>query len=111
MRAALRYSTVWKPWLKVFAFSIFAATRLMMPEHSIYVALFIGATLTATSVGITARVLDFLGSDRGEADETPELEPAAKKRAEELLASLDPATMSQLLSLAAQQAAQTRVKN
>ena len=59
----------------------------------------------------TARVLDFLGGDRGEADGTPELEPAAKKRAEELLASLDPATMSQLLSLAAQQAAQARVKN
>lgn len=45
----------------------FAATRLMMPEHSIYVALFIGATLTATSVGITARVLKDL-----ERSQTPE---------------------------------------
>jgi integrase len=66
---------------------------------------------TAVRNAQTARVLDFLGGDRGEADGTPELEPAAKKRAEELLASLDPATMSQLLSLAAQQAAQARVKN
>jgi Kef-type K+ transport system membrane component KefB len=32
-------------------------TRWLLPEHSTYVALFIGATLTATSVGITARVL------------------------------------------------------
>ena len=32
-------------------------TRALLPEHSQYVALFIGATLTATSVGITARVL------------------------------------------------------
>lgn len=35
----------------------FGVTRLLHPESSIYVALFIGATLTATSVGITARVL------------------------------------------------------
>jgi hypothetical protein len=58
-------------------------------------------------------VLDFLDRDRvdAEADAAAELEPAAKKRAEELLASLDSATMSQLLSLAAQQAAQARVKN
>lgn len=32
-------------------------TRWLLPDHSTYVALFIGATLTATSVGITARVL------------------------------------------------------
>ena len=32
-------------------------TRALLPEHSQYVALFIAATLTATSVGITARVL------------------------------------------------------
>ncbi len=32
-------------------------TRALLPQHSQYVALFIGATLTATSVGITARVL------------------------------------------------------
>ena len=32
-------------------------TRALLPAHSMYVALFIGATLTATSVGITARVL------------------------------------------------------
>jgi Kef-type K+ transport system membrane component KefB len=33
----------------------------LMPEHSIYLHAFIGATLTATSVGITARVLADLG--------------------------------------------------
>ena len=33
----------------------------LLPEHSLYVHLFIGATLTATSVGITARVLKDLG--------------------------------------------------
>jgi len=33
----------------------------LLPEHSIYVHLFLGATLTATSVGITARVLKDLG--------------------------------------------------
>jgi Kef-type K+ transport system membrane component KefB len=32
-------------------------TRWLLPDHSTYVAMFIGATLTATSVGITARVL------------------------------------------------------
>lgn len=35
----------------------FLATRALQPGHSVYVALFVGATLTATSVGITARVL------------------------------------------------------
>ncbi|MFQ5454059.1 MAG: cation:proton antiporter [Candidatus Zixiibacteriota bacterium] len=34
---------------------------LFLPEESIYVHLFIGATLTATSVGITARVLKDIG--------------------------------------------------
>jgi Na+:H+ antiporter len=33
----------------------------LLPEHSMYVHLFLGATLTATSVGITARVLKDLG--------------------------------------------------
>jgi Kef-type K+ transport system membrane component KefB len=33
----------------------------LLPEHGSYVAAFIGATLTATSVGITARVLADLG--------------------------------------------------
>jgi len=33
----------------------------LLPDHSIYVHLFIGATLTATSVGITARVLKDMG--------------------------------------------------
>jgi len=33
----------------------------LLPEHTIYVHLFLGATLTATSVGITARVLKDLG--------------------------------------------------
>ncbi len=34
---------------------------IFLPEHSPYVHLFLGATLTATSVGITARVLRDLG--------------------------------------------------
>lgn len=34
---------------------------LLLPEHSAYVHAFLGATLTATSVGITARVLRDLG--------------------------------------------------
>jgi Kef-type K+ transport system membrane component KefB len=34
---------------------------IFLPEHSFYVHLFLGATLTATSVGITARVLKDLG--------------------------------------------------
>lgn len=34
---------------------------LFLPEESVYVHIFIGATLTATSVGITARVLQELG--------------------------------------------------
>jgi Kef-type K+ transport system membrane component KefB len=34
---------------------------LLLPEHSVYVHAFIGAALTATSVGITARVLKDLG--------------------------------------------------
>lgn len=32
----------------------------LLPDHSVYVHLFVGATLTATSVGITARVLQDL---------------------------------------------------
>ncbi len=43
-----------------FALGYFA-TRLMMPAADMHVALFVGATLTATSVGITARVLKDLG--------------------------------------------------
>ncbi|MGV3621848.1 MAG: cation:proton antiporter, partial [Archangium sp.] len=39
-------------------------TRALMPAASIYVALFVGATLTATSVGITARVLKDLGKSQ-----------------------------------------------
>ena len=34
---------------------------LLLPQHSVYVHIFLGATLTATSVGITARVLRDLG--------------------------------------------------
>lgn len=45
----------------------YAVTRVLLPDHSTYVALFIGATLTATSVGITARVLKDL-----EKSQTPE---------------------------------------
>jgi Kef-type K+ transport system membrane component KefB len=36
-------------------------SAVLMPEHSVYVHAFIGAALTATSVGITARVLKDLG--------------------------------------------------
>jgi Kef-type K+ transport system membrane component KefB len=36
----------------------------LLPTHSLYVHLFIGATLTATSVGITARVLQDLGQSQ-----------------------------------------------
>jgi Kef-type K+ transport system membrane component KefB len=34
---------------------------VLLPDHSVYVHVFLGATLTATSVGITARVLQDLG--------------------------------------------------
>ncbi len=37
---------------------------LLLPDHSFYVHLFLGATLTATSVGITARVLKDLGESQ-----------------------------------------------
>jgi Kef-type K+ transport system membrane component KefB len=37
---------------------------LLLPEHSAYAHAFLGATLTATSVGITARVLKDLGKSR-----------------------------------------------
>lgn len=37
---------------------------LLLPSHSAYVHAFLGATLTATSVGITARVLRDLGKTR-----------------------------------------------
>lgn len=37
---------------------------LLLPEHSAYAHAFLGATLTATSVGITARVLSDLGKSR-----------------------------------------------
>ena len=37
------------------------AARWLLPESSVYVHVFIGAVLTATSVGITARVLGDLG--------------------------------------------------
>ena len=37
---------------------------LLLPDHSVYVHLFLGATLTATSVGITARVLQDLGRSK-----------------------------------------------
>ena len=44
------------PWLLGFLVG-----RLLLPDHSVYVHVFLGATLTATSVGITARVLRDLG--------------------------------------------------
>ena len=39
-------------------------SALFMPDASIYIHIFIGATLTATSVGITARVLQDIGRIR-----------------------------------------------
>jgi len=44
------------PWVLGWAVGAF-----MLPQHSVYVHVFLGATLTATSVGITARVLRDLG--------------------------------------------------
>jgi Kef-type K+ transport system membrane component KefB len=44
------------PWILGFGVGF-----VMLPHHSPYVYLFLGATLTATSVGITARVLRDLG--------------------------------------------------
>ena len=41
------------------------ASRLVVPEAGPYAHVFIGATLTATSVGITARVLRDLGRSQG----------------------------------------------
>lgn len=40
------------------------ASSFLLPGHSVYVHVFIGATLTATSVGITARVLQDLGKSQ-----------------------------------------------
>lgn len=46
----------------------YLVTRWLVPDASAWVALFVGATLTATSVGITARVLkDLEKSQTGEA--------------------------------------------
>ena len=39
----------------------FLVGRILLPDHGVYVHIFLGATLTATSVGITARVLKDLG--------------------------------------------------
>jgi Kef-type K+ transport system membrane component KefB len=39
----------------------FGVGHVFLPDHSIYVHMFLGATLTATSVGITARVLRDIG--------------------------------------------------
>ena len=41
-------------------------TALLLPDHSIYLHMFVGATLCATSVGITARVLKDLGESKSE---------------------------------------------
>jgi Kef-type K+ transport system membrane component KefB len=38
----------------------------LLPEHSVYLHMFIGATLCATSVGITARVLKDLGESQSD---------------------------------------------
>jgi Kef-type K+ transport system membrane component KefB len=40
------------------------AGALLLPQYGIYVHVFLGATLTATSVGITARVLKDLGQSQ-----------------------------------------------
>lgn len=42
----------------------YAAGALLLPDHSGYVHLFLGAALSATSVGITARVFQDLGVSR-----------------------------------------------
>ncbi|MFZ5475131.1 MAG: cation:proton antiporter [Myxococcota bacterium] len=42
----------------------FGVGAWLLPDHSTYVHLFLGATLTATSVGITARVLQELGKSQ-----------------------------------------------
>jgi Kef-type K+ transport system membrane component KefB len=44
-----------------------AVGAVLLPDHSVYVHIFLGAVLTATSVGITARVLRDLG--RGQSPE------------------------------------------
>ncbi len=44
------------PWVLGYAVGV-----LLYPDHSVYMHLFLGATLTATSVGITARVFRDLG--------------------------------------------------
>jgi len=41
-----------------------AVSSILLPDKSVYVHAFIGATLTATSVGITARVLQDLGQSK-----------------------------------------------
>jgi len=47
------------PWLLGYGVGV-----VFVPEHSFYVHVFLGATLTATSVGITARVLQDLGRSK-----------------------------------------------
>ncbi|MES2640247.1 MAG: cation:proton antiporter [Myxococcota bacterium] len=42
----------------------FGVGVVLLPDHSVYVHLFLGATLTATSVGITARVLRDIGQSQ-----------------------------------------------
>ncbi|MDP2308017.1 MAG: cation:proton antiporter [Pseudomonadota bacterium] len=42
----------------------FGVGVVLLPTHSVYVHLFLGATLTATSVGITARVLRDIGQSQ-----------------------------------------------
>ncbi len=42
----------------------FGVGAVLLPEHSFYVHMFLGATLTATSVGITARVLRDIGQSQ-----------------------------------------------
>ena len=49
----------------IFPFALgWGAGAVLLPDASVYVHAFLGATLTATSVGITARVLRDLGASR-----------------------------------------------
>ena len=43
-----------------------AVAAWLLPEHSLYLHMFVGATLCATSVGITARVLKDLGESQSD---------------------------------------------
>jgi Kef-type K+ transport system membrane component KefB len=58
-----------------------ATSAWLIPEAGVYAHAFIGATLTATSVGITARVLKDLGRGRSDERRPPDREPRVLLRA------------------------------